>query len=261
MGAAGGTLTGADGVSLTVPPGSLSEPRTLRIARDTTGLSAALQGGTPQPDKAVALSPIYAMTPHGTVFAQPVELRIPIDTAAAAGPGLLVVLHTNPGSDGWDVLPIEKVENGQAVVRITSFSFYQVVKITGMMLMPNTLPVPPVLEMSMTLGGAAPSAFTWVNADGTPQRPARAEPQRRLYGSIANRTDSLRLSGRIVGLPASCSTISLAGTVMPTQNPTAADTSSNQWGVGQQQPRPSHLRGADRHGRQRYHRRRHAPRR
>ena len=37
-------LTGADGVSLTVPPGSLSEPRTLRIARDTTGLSAAIAG-------------------------------------------------------------------------------------------------------------------------------------------------------------------------------------------------------------------------
>ena len=134
MGTAGGTLTSADGVSLTVPPGSLGETLTLRIARDTTGLSAALQGGTPQPDKAVSLSPIYAMTPHGTVFAQPVELRIPIDTAAAAGPGLLVVLHTNPGSDGWDVMPIQKVENGQAVVDITSFSFYQVVKIKGMTL-------------------------------------------------------------------------------------------------------------------------------
>ena len=129
------------------------------MARDTTGLSAALQGGTPQPDKAVALSPVYAMTPHGTVFAQPVELRIPIDTAAAAGPGLLVVLRTEPDRDGWDVMPVQKVENGQAVVNITTFSFYRVVKITGMVLTPNTLPVPPILEMSMTLGGAGPSAF------------------------------------------------------------------------------------------------------
>jgi len=229
VGTSGGTLTSDDGVRLTVPPGSLGETITLRVARDTTGLSAALQGGTPQPDKAVALSPVYAMTPHGTVFARPVELRIPIDTAAAAGPGLLVVLRTEPDRDGWDVMPVQKVENGQAVVNITTFSFYRVVKITGIVLTPNTLPVPPILEMSMTLGGAGPSDFTWVHADGTAQRTGS---QRRLYGTIANRSDSLRLSGRIFGLPASCSTISLAGAVMPTQNPTAADTSSNQWGVG-----------------------------
>src|SRR6186713_751173 len=116
VGMSGGTLTSDDGVRLTVPPGSLGETITLRVARDTTGLSAALQGGTPQPDKAVALSPVYAMTPHGTVFARPVELRIPIDTAAAAGPGLLVVLRTEPDRDGWDVMPVQKVENGQAVV-------------------------------------------------------------------------------------------------------------------------------------------------
>jgi hypothetical protein len=229
VGTSGGTLTSDDGVRLTVPPGSLGETITLRVARDTTGLSAALQGGTPQPDKAVALSPVYAMTPHGTVFARPVELRIPIDTAAAAGPGLLVVLRTEPDRDGWDVMPVQKVENGQAVVNITTFSFYRVIKITGIVLTPNTLPVPPVLEMSMTLGGAGPSDFTWVHADGTAQRTGS---QRRLHGTVANRSDTLRLSGRIVGLPASCSTISLAGAVMPTQNPTAADTSSNQWGVG-----------------------------
>jgi Tol biopolymer transport system component len=230
LGAAGGTLASDDGVSLTVPPGSLSEAITLRVARDTTGLSAALQGGTPQPDKAVAMSPIYSMTPHGTVFAQPVELRVPLDAAAAGGPGLLVVLHTEPGRDGWDVLPVQKIENGKAVVNISSFSFYRVVRITGIVLYPGQLqPVPPVLEMSMTLGGASPSEFMWVRADGTLQKDT---PQRRLYGSIGNRIDSLRLSGRVVGLPATCSTISLAGRVMPTQNATAADTSSNAWGIG-----------------------------
>ena len=230
VGAAGGTLSSDDGVRLTVPPGSLSETITLRVARDTTGLSPALQGGTPQPDKAVAMSPIYSMTPHGTVFAQPAELRIPLDATAAAGPGLMVVLHTEPGRDGWDVLPIQKIENGQAVVNISSFSFYKVIKITGMVLYPAQLqPIPPVLEMGMTLGGAAPSEFMWVHADGTPQQ---ADPHRRLYGSIANRTDTLHLSGRVVGLPAACSKISLAGRVMPTQNPTAADTSSQAWGIG-----------------------------
>ena len=84
IGAAGGSVVSEDGVRITVPAGSLADTLTLRIARDTSGLNAALASGTPDPDKAVALSPTYAMTPHGTTFTQPVELRIPIDGADAA---------------------------------------------------------------------------------------------------------------------------------------------------------------------------------
>jgi hypothetical protein len=115
------------------------------------------------------------MTPHGTVFAQPVELRIPIDTAAAAGPACW-----------WSCTPTRQRRLGCAAHpeggerpgggHITSFSFYKVVKITGMVLYPAAAAARPArLEMSMTLGGAAPSAFTWVHADGTPQRPAQAD--------------------------------------------------------------------------------------
>lgn len=222
IGSEGGSLSSAEGVRLTVPAGAMTEPVTLRVARDTTGLHAALASGTPDPDKAVALSPTYAMTPHGTTFAQPVELRIPIDRAAAAGPGLLVALRTDPGKLGWDVLPILAVENGDAVVAITSFSFYRVVKIVTLpQQTPNSLPVPPQLEMSMTLGGAAPTSFNLTNSSGTW---TSTTTYRRLYGTIANRTESLRLSGRLVGLPASCANIALAGNASTTQNPTAADT-------------------------------------
>ena len=84
IGSEGGSLSSAEGVRITVPAGAMAEAVTLRVARDTTGLHAALASGTPDPDKAVALSPTYAMTPHGTTFTQPVELRIPIDGADAA---------------------------------------------------------------------------------------------------------------------------------------------------------------------------------
>lgn len=222
IGSEGGSLSSAEGVRITVPAGAMAEPVTLRVARDTTGLNAALAGGTPDPDKAVALSPTYAMTPHGTTFARPVELRIPIDKAAAAGPGLLVALRTDPGKPGWDVLPIQTVENGEAVIAITSFSFYKVVKIVTLpQQLPNTLPVPPRLEMSMTLGGAAATSFNLTNSSGDW---TSATAYRRLFGTIANRSDSLRLSGRLVGLPASCANIALAGNATTTQNPTAADT-------------------------------------
>jgi len=227
VGTSGGTLTSDDGVRLTLPPGSLSETITLRVARDTTGLNAALlaSASAPEPDKAVSLSPTYAMTPHGTTFARPVELRIPIDAAAAksAGPGMLVALRTEPGRDGWDVLPIRGIENGQAVVSISSFSFYKIVKITGLP-MENTVPVPPNIEMSLTLDGAPPAAFIPVNSQGFPYT-AREEPYRRLFGRITNQTDSVRLSGRVIGLPAACSRIALSGNVAPTQDPTAVNAS------------------------------------
>ncbi|MDP2005070.1 MAG: hypothetical protein Q8K45_05290, partial [Rubrivivax sp.] len=222
LGSLGGSLGSAEGVRITVPAGAMAAEVTLRVARDTTGLHAALAGGTPDPGKAVALSPTYAMTPHGTTFLRPVELRIPIDKAAAAGPGLLVALRTDPDRPGWDVLPIQAVENGEAVVAITSFSYYRVVRIVTLpQQLPNTLPVPPRLEMSMTLGGVSPANFNLTNSSGDW---TSATAYRRLYGSIANRSDSLRLSGRVVGLPASCAHIVLAGNASTTLNPTAADT-------------------------------------
>lgn len=222
IGSEGGSVASVEGVRITVPAGALAEAVTLRVARDTTGLHAGLASGTPDPDKAVPLSPIYAMTPHGTSFSRPVELRIPIDRVAAAGPGLLVALRIDPGTQGWDVLPIQAVENGEAVVAITSFSFYRVVKIVTLpSQLPNSLPVPPKLEMSMTLGGAAPTSFNLTNSSGNW---TSANAYRRLFGTIANRSDSLRLSGRVVGLPASCANIALAGNATTTQNPTAADT-------------------------------------
>ncbi len=202
IGAAGGTVSSAEGVRIIVPAGGLAEPITLRIARDTTALNAALAGGTPEPDKAVALSPIFAMTPHGTTFAQPVELRIPIDMAAAEGPGTLVALHADPGGAGWDVLPIKAVENGEAVVSISSFSFYKIVKITKLTLLPTAPPAPPKIEMSVTLGGAAPTDFL-MNHDTTVRR--------RLFGTLRARTETLRLNGHVIGLPAACSQIAFVG--------------------------------------------------
>lgn len=220
IGAAGGTVSSAEGVRIIVPAGGLADPITLRIARDTTGLNAALAGSTPQPDKAVALSPIFAMTPHATTFAQPVELRIPIDMAAAAGPGTLVALHADPGGAGWDVLPIKAVENGEAVVSISSFSFYKIVKITKLQLLPTVPAAPPKLEMSVTLGGAAPTDFLQ-NHDTTVYR--------RLFGTLHTRTETLRLSGHVVGLPAACSQIAFVGRVGPT---TVENVAANTVGGG-----------------------------
>lgn len=205
IGQGGGALAHADGVTLTVPAGALTEAVTLRVARDTTGMNAALLGVAPDPTQSVDLSATYAMTPHGTRFAEPVELRIPL-SAAATGPGMLAVLRTEPGRGSWDLLPVAKLENGAAVVAIDGFSFYKVVRVIQL---PPQLPdlpaAPPQFETTASFDAVGPETFT------IPSPTNPNNQHRRLYGEITSRTQSLRYAGHVVGVPASCSNITLNG--------------------------------------------------
>ena len=78
IGAAGGFVDGPDGVRLGVPPGAVDSDVTFRIARDGSG-------APPLPGGIDLLSAVYAITPHGQVFNQPVAVRVPSDVAQAAG--------------------------------------------------------------------------------------------------------------------------------------------------------------------------------
>src|SRR5512138_883179 len=72
IGAAGGTLTGPDGVQVVIPPSALSQPTTIGIARVSSGAPAPLQqGNTPA-------GPVYEFTPHDLVFNVPVTVRLPL---------------------------------------------------------------------------------------------------------------------------------------------------------------------------------------
>jgi alpha-tubulin suppressor-like RCC1 family protein len=219
VGASGGALTHADGVRITVPAGALTDAVTLRVARDTTGMNAALLGVAPDPAQSVDISPTYAMTPHGTRFAEPVELRIPLDKAAATGPGMLAVLRTEPGRGSWELIPVAKVENGAAVVAINGFSFYKAVRV---ILIPQQLPqlppAPPLLEMSASFDGVGPETYT------IPSSTNPTNQHRRLYGEITSSSQNLRYTGHVVGLPASCATIKLGGLAGFPTSPRAEDS-------------------------------------
>jgi alpha-tubulin suppressor-like RCC1 family protein len=219
IGQSGGALTHADGVKITVPVGALADAVTLRIARDTTGMNAALLGVAPDPAQSVDLSPTYAMTPHGTRFAEPVELRIPLDKVAATGPGMLAVLRTEPGRGSWELIPVAKVENGAAVVAINGFSFYKAVRVILIpQQLPSLPPAPPLLEMSASFDGVGPETYT------IPGYSAFSHEYRRLYGEITSSSQNLRYAGHVVGLPASCATIRLGGMAGFPTSPRAEDS-------------------------------------
>jgi len=84
VGAAGGTVDGPDGVRLVVPAGALEADVTFRVARDDTG-APLLEGLN-------AVSPIYAVTPHGQVFGAQAVLSIPLAAATRLPAGVTPML-------------------------------------------------------------------------------------------------------------------------------------------------------------------------
>ncbi len=71
IGAAGGTVTGPDGVQVIVPPGALRADTPIGIARSADG--------APGRDASwAAAGATYEFTPHGIAFELPVTLRLPV---------------------------------------------------------------------------------------------------------------------------------------------------------------------------------------
>lgn len=72
IGPKGGSVTGPDGVELIVPAGALKEPIEVAITKAPNDAPAAPAG-------VKWVAGVYAITPHGTEFAEPVTLRLPFD--------------------------------------------------------------------------------------------------------------------------------------------------------------------------------------
>ncbi len=92
IGAAGGTLTGPDGVQVIIPAGALDSDTTIGIARSSSGAPAALA------DTPIADSP-YEFTPHDLVFNLPVTIRMPLPTGADGS----ALFMASPGED-WQAI-------------------------------------------------------------------------------------------------------------------------------------------------------------
>ena len=115
VGAAGGTVPGPDGVQLIVPANALANPVTLRIARDGTG--APLLAGLN------ALSPIYAVTPHGLTFDAGAVLSIPLSTAQVPAGATPVLLKAEPGG-AWRAMKNGSSDPARLAADIDSLSFF-----------------------------------------------------------------------------------------------------------------------------------------
>lgn len=116
LGAAGGTVAGPDGVQLIVPAGALDADTTFRIARDATG-APPLQGLN-------AVSPIYAVTPHGQAFAAQAVLSIPLAAATRLPVGVTpMLLKAEPGG-AWRMVSRGGSDPARVAADIDGLSFF-----------------------------------------------------------------------------------------------------------------------------------------
>lgn len=124
VGPAGGTVTlrgsaeGAADAQVEVPPGALAAPTAIAIEEGSNGAPALPEGLIP-------LGAMFKLTPHGTTFAKPVLLTVPVPSNAPPAGTRLALYKTTAGQTGWE--PVADAAASGATISgfISSFSFAQ----------------------------------------------------------------------------------------------------------------------------------------
>jgi len=118
VGPAGGTVTGPNGAQVAIPAGALATTVRVAVAQSSSG-APSLPAGT------LPAGAIYAFTPHGTTFAQPVALTVPFDAASLSGWLTPALLKTN-GAGQWEEVAAT-VSGNTLTAAVTGFSWALVV--------------------------------------------------------------------------------------------------------------------------------------
>ena len=196
MDASGGTLVGPGGVTIVVPAGALSAATKITITESSAGAPASLPQGS---SLAVAQSKVYELTPHDVTFAQPVTIRIPIDTtkgtprvyvsdlttgwypqASTVGDGYVEIQRTG-FSWVYSVTPTGKNDNADAAALVASLARLDISSTTGMKVKDRQLTLADVfrdvylnqaeVQIEALLGQTATARFSVVSWSHGPDAP------------------------------------------------------------------------------------------
>lgn len=133
--AGGGAVVHADGARLTVPADALLAASTLRIAKNSTDAPVL-------PDGALA-SDVYAITPHGTQFAQPATVRLPYDARQLPQGSPPVIAKADTPDGPWRLLDTVVDADGTVSAQVSSLSWFVVV--------PGPMPVVGTVDLTPRL--------------------------------------------------------------------------------------------------------------
>lgn len=111
VGAAGGTVTGPDGMVMTIPAGALDSNVEIGIKASSTGAPAL-------PEDADPATTAYEFTPHGIRFNLPVTISIPSTDDPAVKP----IMMAEQGDAGWTTVNAT-LSGGRVTWQVMGFSW------------------------------------------------------------------------------------------------------------------------------------------
>lgn len=120
IGASGGTASGPGGSQASVPASALAQEVDI-------GIEASDDGAPPLPTDTTRIGAVYAFTPHGTTFSQPVSVTVPFDPAQLPAGSSPALFKTTAGRAGWAEVPGAVMNGSTMVGSVTSFSNFVVV--------------------------------------------------------------------------------------------------------------------------------------
>lgn len=115
IGAGGGVINGPDGVQVVVPANAVSDPVTFRV--DRAGI------GAPELAGLNALSPVYAVTPHGQLFEASAVFSIPLAAAQIPAGATPILLKSELGGN-WRVMRNISTDPARMAADIDGLSYF-----------------------------------------------------------------------------------------------------------------------------------------
>ena len=163
IGSGGGTVTGYYSAKLLIPPGALTTNTDIAITRDSSGAPDMPTSGV---DTAGAT---YALTPHGTTFAQPATVSIPFDVDRIPTDATPVLYKAEPGGS-FSAIPTT-VDNNMLTADVSNFSW----------VIPGYASTRPRMVYALTDGATKVSSFKITKGSGalsasTSSAPVGANP-------------------------------------------------------------------------------------
>ena len=147
--ATGGTVNGYYSAKVLIPAGALATNTDIAITRDSSGAPDVPTSGV---DTAGAT---YALTPHGTTFAQPATVSIPFDVDRIPTDATPVLYKAEQGGS-FAAIPTT-VDNNMLVADVSDFSW----------VIPGYAATRPRMVYALTDGGAKVSSFKITKGSGT----------------------------------------------------------------------------------------------
>ena len=121
VGPGGATVLAADGASLTIPTEALLSDIEVSMARDDDRAQILAAGQKPAGE-------LFALQPHGQIFAQPVTVRLPFDPSTLGADERPVVLKTST-EGAWDLIEDVRIEGRMLAFEVSSFSWVRILAV------------------------------------------------------------------------------------------------------------------------------------